>query len=107
MPAAMAEAILDRPAAALDQRPHLLEHSRRVLRMEMAGPAFRIGGHLLRRIAHDRPEILADEGAGEIARGLGGVDDGGAYREQVLDALLGALARFHAPCAAGRAHLWR
>ena len=91
MSVAMPEAVLDRSPSALDQRPHLLEHSGSVLGMEMAGPAFRIGGHLLRRIAHDRAEILADEGAGEIARGLGGVDDGGAHGEQVLYALLGAL----------------
>ena len=91
MSVAMPEAVFDRSPAVLDQGAHLLEDSRRVLRMEMVGPAFRIGRHLLRRIAHDRAEILADEGAGEIAGGLGGVDDGGAYGEQVLHALLGAL----------------
>ena len=91
MSAAMPEAVLDRSPSALDQWPHLLKHSGSVLGMEMAGPAFRIGRHLVRRITHDRPEILADKGAGKIARGLGRVDDGRAYGEQVLHALLGAL----------------
>jgi hypothetical protein len=52
----------------------------------MIGPALGIGRHLLRRIAHDRAEVLADEGTGIIARGLGGVDDRGADREQVPEA---------------------
>ena len=38
--------------------------------------------------AHDRAEVLADESTGVIARGLGGVDDRGADREEVLQPLL-------------------
>ena len=91
MPVAMAKAILDAAAAPADQRQHLAEGSRRVLGMEMIGPALRIGGHLLRRVAHDRAEIFAHEGAGIIAGRLGGVDDGGTYGEKVLEALARAL----------------
>ena len=62
-----------------------------VLGMEMIGPALGIGGHLLRRVAHDRAEIFADEGAGVIAGRLGGVDDGGTDGEKILQALAGTL----------------
>jgi hypothetical protein len=53
----------------------------------MIGPAFRIGDHLVRRIAHDGAEVLADERAGIVARGFGRVDDGRARSEEVLQAL--------------------
>src|SRR6476620_4262440 len=84
---AVAEAILDRSAAPADKGKHFAEGSRGIVGMKMVGPTLRVGGHLLRRIAHDRAEILADESAGIIARCLGGVDDGGTYREKVLQAL--------------------
>ena len=67
VPVAMAEAILDRSPAVLDQGWHFLEDSRCVLGMETVGPRLRISGHLLWRIAHDGAEIFTDESAGKIA----------------------------------------
>jgi len=83
----MPESVLDRSSSPLDQGGHVLEDACGILGMEVVGPALRIGGHLLRRIAHDRPQVLTDESTGEIARGLGGVDDRRADGEQVLQAL--------------------
>ena len=88
---AMAEAVLDASTTPSDQRLHLTEGARRIVGMEMIRPAFGIGGHLLGRIAHDPTEILAHEGAGVIARGLGGVDDRGTDGEKVLETLTRAL----------------
>jgi hypothetical protein len=70
MPVTMPEAVLEGPSATLDEGRHLVKDPRRILRMHMFGPALRIGGHLIRRIAHDRVEIFADIGAGKIARSL-------------------------------------
>ena len=67
MPVTVAEAIFDASAAAPDQRKHLAEGPRSVIRVEMIGPALGVGGHLLRPISHDGAQIFADEGAGVIA----------------------------------------
>ena len=67
MPVAVPEAIFDGSAAAPDQRKHLAECPRSVIRVEMIGPALGVCGHLLRPISHDGAQILADEGAGVIA----------------------------------------
>ena len=80
------EAVLDVPPP-LYQRAHLLEYAGSILGMKMIGPRFRIGRHLLWRIAHDRVQVLADEGAGEITGGFGGVDDRRTADEQILQAL--------------------
>src|SRR6185312_1998652 len=82
----MAEAIDQRAASALDQGRQLLKYPRAVLGVKTVGPALGVGEHVLRRAAHDRADVLADERAGEIAGGLGRVDDGGADREQMLKA---------------------
>ena len=57
--------------------------------METVGPAFRISGHLVRCKAHNRVDILADECARKIARGLSGVYDRGTSSEKVLVSLAG------------------
>ena len=76
MPVAMAEAVGDRPAPLLYQRHNLGEHTRGVFRMQQLGPALRVGRHLLWRVPHNRPKVLADEGAGiAIPRSLRRVDD--------------------------------
>ena len=87
----MAEAILDRSAAPPDQRKHLAEGAPCVVGMQALRPALRVGGHLLRRIAHDSAEIFAYEGAGKVAGRLGRVDDGRTDREKVLQTLPRAL----------------
>jgi len=66
MPIAVLESVLDRAASLLDQWTHLVEDPRRVLPVEMVGPALWIGDHFLRRIPHYGAKVLADEGAGEI-----------------------------------------
>jgi len=80
----VAETIDQRAASAFDQGGQLLEYPRAVLGVKTVGPALGVGEHVLRREAHDRADVLADERAGEIAGGLGRVDDGGADGEQVL-----------------------
>ena len=87
----MAEAIFDAPAAPANEGNHLAEGTRGVFGVEMVGPTLWVGRHLLRRVAHDGAEILADEGAGVIAGRLGRVDDGRTDGEQVLEALARAL----------------
>ena len=66
---AVAEAVGDRSSPALDQGRQLLEDAWRVVGVQALGPALRVGGHLLGRVAHDRAEVLADEGAGVAAGG--------------------------------------
>ena len=87
----MAEAIDQRASSAFDQRGQLVEYTRTVLGMQAVGPALRIGEHLLRGKAHDRPDVLAHERAGEIARGMGRVDDRRTDGEQARQGLLGRL----------------
>src|SRR5262252_8877269 len=83
----MAETIDERASPAVDQGRQLLKYARTVLGVKTIRPALRIGQHILRREAHDRPDVLADERAGEIARSFCRVDDGGTDREQVLKTL--------------------
>src|SRR5262249_62251698 len=90
MSVAMPEAVFDRAAAALDQGSHFLEDSRRILGMKTVWPRLRIGGHLVGRVAHDGAEILAHEGAREVARDARGVENGGARSEQELEKGRGA-----------------
>jgi hypothetical protein len=86
-----AEAVFQGPFAAFYETWTFVENSPGVFRMEVVGPTLGIGCHLLRRIAHDRLEILADIGAGKITGSLGRVDDRGADSEQMLWPLAGAL----------------
>jgi hypothetical protein len=83
----VAEPVDDGASAARDQRGKLGEDARAILRVKTIGPVLGIGDHLFRGKAHDRPDVLAHERAGEIAGGLGRVDDGGTDGEQVLKAL--------------------
>ena len=53
--------------------------------MQALDPEFLVVAHLPWRIAHDRIQILADEGAGIVAGNLRGVDDGGAGADQGLE----------------------
>src|SRR6476659_4538178 len=87
MPVAMTEAVFDGSASLFDQRRHGFEHAFRIVGVQMVGPTLGIGRHFLRRIAHDRAQVLADEGAGEIPRSFGRVDDRRTYGEQVLQSL--------------------
>ena len=82
---AMAETIFEAAAALADQPLQFGEHAVGVLRMETLDPELLVVAHLPRRIGHDRVQILADEGAGIVARDLGGVDDGGAGADQGLE----------------------
>ena len=86
MAVAMAEAIFDRPSAFLDQRSHLLEYALGVLRMQPHRPEILVLEHLPGREAHDARDVLADEGAGVVAR-LVGVDDGRRDRHQIAQPL--------------------
>src|SRR5262245_22761576 len=55
--------------------------------METLRPEVGVVAHFPRRVAHDRLQVLTDERALEVARGLIGVDDrwtGGDERLQVL-----------------------
>ena len=82
-----AEAVFQGPFAAFYETWTFVENSPGVFWMEVVGPALGIGRHLLRRIAHDRLEILTDIGAGKITGSLGRVDDRGADSEQMLQPL--------------------
>jgi len=89
VPVPVPETVGDRSAPLLHQRCHLGEYPRGVFGVQAFRPALGIGRHLLRRVPHNRFEVLADEGAGVAARSLRRVDDRGADREQILQALAG------------------
>ncbi len=91
MAVAVAEAVLDGATTLTDQTKHVGQHVPCILRMEMGGPEIRVVEHLLRRVPHDGLETLAHEGAGVIARGLVGVDDGRRDGKHVLQSRPGII----------------
>ena len=82
MSVAMAKTVLQGAAPLADEPVHLGEHSASIVGMQALDPELFVVAHLPRRIAHDRIQIVANEGAGVIAGDLGGVDDGGAGADQ-------------------------
>ena len=82
----MTEAVLERPAAFFDQRRHLLEHARGILGMQSHRPEILVLQHLPCGEAHDAGDVLADEGAGIVAR-LVGVDDRRRDRHEIAQPL--------------------
>jgi hypothetical protein len=78
----MAKTVLQGAAALADQPVHLGEHAASIVGMQALDPELFVVAHLPRRIAHDRIQIVADEGAGVITGDLSGVDDGGAGADQ-------------------------
>ena len=85
----MLEAVFHRPASPSIRR-QLVEDARGILRMQAGRPALGVSGHLLRRVPHDRVEILADERTDIVDRRLSGVDDRGTDSEKVFEQLAGA-----------------
>ncbi len=81
----VAKAVLDHSAAAVDERRDLVQNARRIIGMETVAPVLEIGNRLLGLIAHDRLDVLADEGAREIAGCARAVDDGGTDGEEMLE----------------------
>src|SRR4029079_15822632 len=65
---AMAEAIFDGSFAFLDQWSHFLEHAFGVFGVQAHSPKILVLEHLPGRQAHDARDVLADEGAGVVAR---------------------------------------
>src|SRR5689334_11848151 len=87
MPGARTVAVQGVSARILYRTTNGFEHPIRIVGVQMFAPTLWIGRHFLRRIAHDRAQVLADEGAGEIPRSFGRVDDRRTYGEQVLQSL--------------------
>src|SRR5262249_2311447 len=86
MSVAVAEAVLQRPAALLNQRSHLAEYAGGVAGMKANSPEIFVFEHLPSREAHDAGDVLAHEGAGVVAR-LIGVDDRRRDGHEVLEPL--------------------
>ena len=84
MPVAMAEPIFKTAAALFDQPIHFAEHPVGIFRVETLDPELLVVAHLPWRIAHDRIQVLAHEGAGIVAGDLRRIDDGGTRADQGL-----------------------
>src|SRR5262249_29605874 len=61
------EAVFPGHFPSFDEARTFIENAPSVFWMEVVGPALRIGGHLLRRVSHDRLKILTDIGTGIVA----------------------------------------
>ena len=81
------EAVCDGPSSPLRSAGASRQRPGCVVRMQHVGPALRIRRHFLRRIPHDRAEILGDKRARVDRLKLRGVDDRGADGEEVLQPL--------------------
>ena len=86
MSVAMAEAIFDRASALFDQRTHFPEDALGILGVQTDGPEILVLEHLPGGESHDAGYVLADEGAGVVAR-LIGVDDRRCDRHEVAQPL--------------------
>ena len=105
VPVAVAEPVFERPSAHFNELAHLLKDPICILGMQAARPELRIFKHLPRREAHDRVDVLADERAGVIVRGLRRIDDPRRDGQQILDALASCSARWCGPRRAFRTQL--
>ncbi len=82
MSVAMAEAIFDRASALFDQGTHFPEDALGILGVQTHGPEILVLEHLPGGESHNAGHVLADEGAGVVAR-LIGVDDRRGDRHEV------------------------
>ena len=81
----MAEAIFQRALALGYQAIHFREYSRGVFGMQALDPEFLVVAHLPGRVAHDRIQILADEGASIVAGNLCRIDNGRTSADERLE----------------------
>src|SRR5690606_28237351 len=84
----LAEAVLDREAAVLEEPPVIVLDPGQVLRVNALAPEIRAFEVLLARIAEQLLDVPADEGRRVIARRPEAVDHGRRAREKMLDALM-------------------
>src|SRR5262245_61409476 len=87
VPGSVTEPILEISTASLDEGSHFSRDPRGIVGMQTRKPKSPILQHLPGREAHDRVHILANEGAGVFARGLGRVDDPRRDGQQILEPL--------------------
>ena len=97
-----AEAIFERLLTRIEQIGHLGVDALDVIGMDVLVPEPGIAEIFFRRVAEQHPNIVADEGRGEIVAGLEAVDDGGRGGEQARGACLRRRVRFGVPRAGGR-----
>ena len=87
VPGAMAEAVLHGAAALADALVELGKDPLRVVGMQVLDPEFGIVAHLPRGVAHGGLQVVADEGAGEVARDLRRIDHRRARGDERLQVL--------------------